>query len=216
MPDIFINPPEEKEEPGTRSTPKPELKHAKHDFPGHTHNPLAAYSYYPDQVNFENREKEENVVLLLRRHPITNVGWLLAAAMMLIAPLVLLHFPILSFLPTRFQFVAVLGWYLVSFAFVLQKFAVWFYDIFIITNERVLDIDFYNLIYKEVTDASLDKIQDVTYSVGGVASAVFNYGEVTIQTAGEIENLQFEAVPWPDKVAKILQDVRMDKNGGGT
>ena len=135
----------------------------------------------------------------------------MVGVLMLLAPVILTVFPFLSFLPARFQFVAVLGWYMVSFAFVLEKFVVWYYDIFIITNERVLDIDFYNLIYKEVTDASLDKIQDVTYSVGGVGRAIFNYGDVLIQTAAELENLRFQAIPWPDKVAKILQDIRMEE-----
>jgi hypothetical protein len=212
MPDIFIET-EEKVPPA----PTPHINHEpkspvqRERLAGHTHNPLASYCYYPDNVNFENREKEEKVILLLRRHQITNLGWIVIGLVMFLAPILLSGFPLLSFLPARFQFIAVLVWYMVSFAFVLEKFVVWYYDIFIITNERVLDIDFYNLIYKEVTDASLDKIQDVTYSVGGVSRAVFNYGDVLIQTAAELENLKFEGVPYPDKVAKILQDIRMEE-----
>ncbi|HJX59318.1 MAG TPA: PH domain-containing protein [Patescibacteria group bacterium] len=213
MPDIFITDSEEKDSPAPTPSVFPEPKTAtqRERLTGHTHNPLASYSYFPDNVTFENREKEEKIILLLRRHPVTNLTWIMVGALMLLAPVILTVFPFLSFLPARFQFVAVLGWYMVSFAFVLEKFVVWYYDIFIITNERVLDIDFYNLIYKEVTDASLDKIQDVTYSVGGVGRAIFNYGDVLIQTAAELENLRFQAIPWPDKVAKILQDIRMEE-----
>lgn len=224
MPDVFISDEieksagkssEEKKEEDTsvRKAPKSEVERKR--LRGHSHNPLSSYNYYPDNVTFENREREEQVVLLLRRHPITNASWIAAGILMLIAPIILTSFPILSFLPARFQLVAVLGWYLICFAFILEKFIVWFYDIFIITNERVLDIDFFNLIYKEVTDASLDKIQDVTYSVGGVSRAIFNYGDVVIQTAGETENLKFEGIPWPDRVAKILQDIRMEEKGEG-
>lgn len=216
MPDIFIDSEEvSPAEPTPHVHQEPKSHIQKERLEGHSHSPLASYSYYPDNVNFENREKEEKVILLLRRHPVTNLGWITVGALMFLAPIVLSGFPILSFLPARFQLIAVLGWYMVSFAFVLEKFVVWYYDIFIITSERVLDIDFYNLIYKEVTDASLDKIQDVTYAVGGVARAVFNYGDVVIQTAGEMENLKFEGVPWPDRVAKILQDIRMGEDGGG-
>ena len=213
MPDIFITDSEEKSPPTPTPSvfPEPKTSIQRERLAGHTHNPLASYSYYPDNVTFENREKEEKIILLLRRHQITNLSWIVVGVLMFLAPVILTVFPLLSFLPARFQFVAVLGWYMVSFAFVLEKFVVWYYDIFIITNERVLDIDFYNLIYKEVTDASLDKIQDVTYSVGGVGRAIFNYGDVLIQTAAELENLRFQAVPWPDKIAKILQDIRMEE-----
>ena len=209
MPDIFIDTEDTPAESTPVVRPAPKTPAQRERLQGHSHNPLSSYSLYPDHVTFENRDKEEKVVLLLRRHQITNLSWMIVGAIMLLAPLVLSVFPILAFLPARFQFVAVLGWYMVSFAFILEKFVVWFYDIFLITTERVVDIDFSNLIYKEVTDASLDKIQDVTYTVGGVQRAVFNYGDVLIQTAGEMENLKFLAVPWPDKVANILQDLRM-------
>ena len=52
------------------------------------------------------------------------------------------------------------------------------FNVYIVTDERIIDIDFYNLIYKEVSDANIDKIQDVTYKMGGVVRTLFNYGDV--------------------------------------
>lgn len=207
MPDIFINPPEEKKE---AKTPSPREKHKA---PGYTHNPLAAYGYLPDKVNFETRESEEKVILLLRQHPITLLPKALVTALMILAPSILSIFPILSFsrLPPNFQFIAVLIWYLATAAFVIQSFLPWFFNVYIVTDERVVDIDFYNLVYKEVSDANIDKIQDVTYKMGGVVRTLFNYGDVLIQTASEVPNFEFLAVPKPDKVAKILQDLRIEE-----
>jgi uncharacterized membrane protein YdbT with pleckstrin-like domain len=207
MPDIFINPPEEKKE---AKTPFPREKHKA---PGHTHNPLTAYGYLPDKVNFETRESEEKVILLLRQHPITLLPKTLVTALMILAPSILSIFPILSFsrLPPNFQFIAVLIWYLATTAFVIQSFLPWFFNVYIVTDERVVDIDFYNLVYKEVSDANIDKIQDVTYKMGGVVRTLFNYGDVLIQTASEVPNFEFLAVPKPDKVAKILQDLRIEE-----
>ena len=87
----------------------------------------------------------------------------------------------------------------------------WFFNVYIVTTERVVDVDFYNLIYKKVSDADLIKIQDVSYNQGGVLRTLLNYGDVNIQTAGEVTNFDFEAVPQPDRVAKILQDLRQDE-----
>ncbi len=60
-------------------------------------------------------------------------------------------------------------------------------------------------------DANLDKIEDVTYKMGGVIRTLFNYGDVLIQTAAEVTNFDFLAVPYPDKVVKVLQDLRMEE-----
>lgn len=212
MPDIFIS--EEKkqkpeQEAGGLRSQEPESEIQIERLQGHTHNPLASYCYYPDNVTFENREKQEKVVLLLRKHPISNLPWVMGAILLIFAPIALSIFPILSFLPARFQLIAVLGWYLAVSAFILEKFLTWFYDIFIITDERIVDVDFYDLLYKEVSDASLSKIQDVTYTMGGAVRAMFNYGDVVIQTAAEVEKMECLAVPKPDQVEKILQDLRM-------
>lgn len=203
MPDIFIS--------KDRTFAKKSKKISRHKLKGHSHNPLAAYCYFPDKVDFETRERKEKIVLLLRRHPITNLAWILVAVLMIFAPLVLSIFPILSFLPSNFQFVAVLVWYLITTAFVLENFLTWFFNVNIVTDERIVDIDFHNLIYKEVSDAKIDKIQDVTYKMGGVIRTVFNYGDVYIQTAAEVPAFEFLAVPTPNKVARVLQDLMIEE-----
>lgn len=215
MPDIFISPEEEakKEEqaPPVSYVSRPKRKVSVEKLYGHTHNPLTAYAYLPERVNFETKEKEEKVVLLLRRHLITNVRWLLVAAVMGIAPLVISLFLKFDFVPAGFRLIGILSWYLITFAYILENFLNWFFNIYIVTDERIVDIDFLNLIYKEVSDANIDKIQDVTYKMGGVTRSMFNYGDVLIQTASEVPNFEFLAVPAPDKIAKILQDLRIEE-----
>lgn len=204
MPDIF-----------EAKTPENKTQETE-DF-GRTTSPLAAYNYYPDpsSVEFETQEDGEKIVLLLRRHVITNIGWVLIAILMLLAPAVLNIFPLLSFLPLRFQFIAVLIWYLVTTAFILENFLSWFFNVYIVTDERVIDVDFYSLIYKQVSDANLDKIQDINYHVGGVIRTVFNFGDVIVQTAAEVPNFEFEDVPNPDRVAKILQELIQNEEAEG-
>lgn len=212
MPDVYVsksrvtsNQSADKLATGSR---KPEINH---DLPGHTHNPLASYFYLPDKVNFETQEKGERIILLLRKHIITNIPWLVVAILLALAPFLLGFFPLLSFLPDRFQFVAVLFWYLIVLAFILEEALSWFFNVYIVTDERIVDVDFYNLIYKEISDAKIDKIQDVTYKVGGVVPTLFNYGDLLVQTAGTIPNFDFVAVPNPAEVARILQELRTEE-----
>lgn len=186
-------------------------KGSVHSAPGHTHNPLAAYCYKPDGVFFETQEQQEKVVLLLRQHPITNIPWILIAIALFLAPNFLGQFPLISFLPERFQTAAILLWYLIVLAYVFEKALAWFFNVYILTDERIIDVDFYDLIYRAVSDAKTSKVQDVTYKVGGVIGTLFNFGDVFIQTAGTLPNFDFLKVPNPEEVARILQELQTEE-----
>jgi membrane protein YdbS with pleckstrin-like domain len=174
-------------------------------------SPFASFAFLPRGVDFETRNKDEKVVLLLRRHPITNLRWIFLAVLMAFAPVILGSFPILDFLPSNFKFVAILGWYLITIAFIFESFLNWFFNVNIVTDERIIDIDFVNLIYKEISDADIDKIQDVTVKVGGVLQTFLNYGDVYIQTASEKPRFEFLSVSKPEDIAKVLQELRNEE-----
>lgn len=194
MPDVFVS-----------ETKKIE----RHEF--HNHNPLSAYCYFPDGIKFVSKDSQERIVLFLRKHPITNIGWVLISTLMFLAPMILDKFPLLDFLPENFKFIAILGWYLIAIAFTFESFLNWYFSVYVITDERIFDVDFVNLIYREISEANIDQIQDVTASMGGVVRTIFNYGDIFLQTASEVPRIEFEAVPHPDQVAKILRELRVEE-----
>lgn len=191
--------------------PLSKKKISKHKLAGHTNNPLASFSYYPVKTSFVNKDPEEKIILLLRKHPLTNFGWIAVAFLMLIAPAFVSVFGFFEALPATFQFVLFIFWYLLTSAFVFEEFLSWFFHVNIVTDERIIEVDFINLIYREITDANIDQIQDVTVEIGGAARTFFNYGNVIIQTAAVVPKIDFEAVPRPDRVAKILRELRIEE-----
>lgn len=217
MPDIFIS---KKKEPSTTKTFKKKSKKGKKEkgkksymkrFKSYPFNPLASFIYHPRNANFLNKDPEEKVVLVLRKHAVTNIIWILTGVVMLFAPFVLNYFPLLEFLPERFKFIAIIIWYLITTAYVFEKFLTWYFNVNIITDERVFDVDFVHLTYREITDANIDQIQDVTVRMGSVIRTVLNYGDIVIQTAAEIPQIEFDAVPKPDEIAKILRELRIEE-----
>jgi uncharacterized membrane protein YdbT with pleckstrin-like domain len=160
-------------------------------------------------VRFVAQDAEEKIVLLLRKHPVTNIPWIVITLFMLFAPAVLSFFPIIEFLPERFQFIAILGWYLITTAFAFEKFLSWFFNVYIITDERIFDVDFVNLVYREIAEANIDQIQDVNVKVGSAIRTVFNYGDILIQTASAQPNIELEACPNPDRVAQVIRELRV-------
>ncbi|OGM18388.1 hypothetical protein A2685_02470 [Candidatus Woesebacteria bacterium RIFCSPHIGHO2_01_FULL_37_10] len=182
-----------------------------HNFSGHSHNPLAAFIYRPDKVNFVNKDAEEKVILLLRKHPITNIRWVVLSFFMIVLPQFFSAFDFLPFLPANYILVIMLAWYLVVSAYIIEQFLRWFFNVNIVTDERIIEVDFVHLLYREMTDANIDQIQDVTPRVIGGVRTFFNYGDVVIQTAAAIPLITFEAVPDPDRVAKVLREQRVEE-----
>lgn len=166
---------------------------------------LSEFNRVGEGVRFETQALNEKIILLLRAHPITNVPWIVAAIAMAIVPTFFRFTPLVGVVPDRFSLVIMILWYLITFAFVFEQFLNWYFNVYIVTDERIIDIDFVNILYKRVSETKLDKIQDVTYSQGGVVRSLFNYGNVYIQTAAESREFEFNAVPNPNKVAEVLR-----------
>lgn len=164
----------------------------------------------PEDISFEAQVADEKIALLLRKHFATNTGWILLAIILFFLPLFFLS-PLPGFslanylgLDIKMQIAALLVWYLFLFGFIFEEFMVWYFNIYIVTNERVVDVDFYQLLYKKVSAADLHDLQDVTFTMGGVAQAIFNYGDIQIQTAAETDQFDFFAVPKPAMVQKVI------------
>jgi hypothetical protein len=174
---------------------------------GHTKHPFSSSLIIPKVFSFAEQDDDEIIYVALRPHWFTNVSWILIGILMLTGPFFLKFIPLIDTLPVNYLFVLTLFWYLITIAFSFEKFMSWYFDVYIITNHRVIDIDFYNLLTKKFSEADLSKIQDVTSQVSGVSQTIFNYGNVLIQTAAEINEIHFEKVPHPDRVVKIIQDL---------
>jgi uncharacterized membrane protein YdbT with pleckstrin-like domain len=179
--------------------------------PMHTHNPLSAFCYEPHGIRFETQDERERIVLLLRQHPIVNVPWILMAILLAVAPSFLSAFPLLDFLPVNFQFVSILFWYLIVLAFVVESALSWFFNVYIVTDERIVDVDFVNLIYREISEANIDDIQEVNSIMGGVPATVFNYGNVRIQTSSANPTFEFDRVPNPTRVTEVINRLREEE-----
>jgi hypothetical protein len=182
---------------------------------GKTANSFSAFLARPKVFTFDAREEDEEIILVLRRHWFTNLGWILVALLMFAAPSLLTLVPLLSSFPANYQFVFIVFWYLISFAIAFEQFLSWYFNVFIITEERVYDIDMFNLLYTKISEAKISMIQDVTAVQGGVSQTVFNYGTVLIQTAAEIPVIKVERVPNPNLVIKVLQQMRGEEEQEG-
>lgn len=170
-----------------------------------SHHLLHAFCIRPAD-RFETQHPEETVILVLRAHPFTQIPWIVNSFILFVI-LIILNF----FLPSVFNtsqiiFGNVFGFACI-FAYIWFNFLSWFFNVGIVTNERIIDVDFHSVIYKEVTEALLKKVEDVTVRSGGFFSSLFNYGHIFVQTAGTEANVEFYNVPQPAEATKIISDL---------
>lgn len=164
---------------------------------------MGAYNVRPG-TTFVTQQEDEEVVLLLRAHPIINIPWIILAILMFIFPIILLNTGMFSAVPGKFIFMGRITWYLMIIMFVMEKILYWYYSVFIVTNERLVDIDFYNLMYRMVTYANLNHIEEPASVTGGFVRSIFQYGNVWVTTASEKPTVEALNVPYPDKVVDII------------
>jgi len=173
-----------------------------------------------EKVTFEGEWDDENVIILRRAHFIVNLPWLVGTVVALMLPF--LVWPFFKFVPgiqisINHQTTLLLNsvWFLVVFFVAFQTFLNWYFNIYIITNKRIVDLDFFSVFFHKVSQANLDKVQDVEFEKKGIFQNFFDYGDVQIETAGEISNFCFENIPDPEEYAKQILQLASKIRGSG-
>jgi hypothetical protein len=174
-------------------------------------HPWHAYAPKPEGMTFDSQHDEERVLLLLRQHPVTQLRWIIMAVIGAFLPFLFSYVGFINFLPPRFQLAATIGWYLLIVGFALEAFLNWFFNVYIITDERVVDVDFYSLLYRNISYAKIEKIEDISAVTSGTLGAVFDFGTVNIQTAGSTNEFEFEHVPHPSRVTSFLNEMLLEE-----
>jgi len=210
MPDIFIAKDKiKKEKSKSPLTPKlrSELEAEKAVTWGRKIGILSVVAFRPPYLRFDDQDPDEEIIIFVRRHLITNLKWFLMVILLSLIPL--LAFALLDFdlVPLNFRFIGFLVWYLLVFAFGFERFLVWFFNINIVTNKRIVDVNVPNILFRDITQMPLENIQDITAETGGFMRSILAFGDVRIQTAGTVPEVSFEAVPSPNKLAQILNDL---------
>ena len=170
-----------------------------------------AYMPKPERTSFDTQTSDEQIILLLRPHPVTLLKQLVIVAVATILPLLSGGSFFTDFLPPAYILGLNFGWYMLTFSYALATYLIWFFSVFIITDERVIDVDFLSMLFKDVSTAKIDDIQDISSKTSGFLASVIDYGTVYIQTAGESPEIQFENVPHPARVAALLNELLLEE-----
>lgn len=82
----------------------------------------------------------------------------------------------------------------------------WVQNAYVLTNQRLIDLQYTKLFHHSVSEIPMDIIQDVTYEKNGVIASIINFGDVTVQTASYTEVI-LETVTDPKAIQQTILKV---------
>ncbi|MBU1102486.1 PH domain-containing protein [Patescibacteria group bacterium] len=153
----------------------------------------------------------EKIILVLRRHRLILFMGLFKVFFLALLPLAA-FIALAAWLPSFFaeQKLSLVFWYfsslfwLLLFCWGVLVWLDWYLDLWILTDQRIIDIEQRNFFNREISECSLGKIQNITSKVRGPLATFLKYGNVEIKTANHETLLTFEQIPNPNQIQNIV------------
>ena len=169
--------------------------------------------------SFPGQHEKEEVILVVRKHWIVLLPYFLNIALMCLLPIIFYIFVIPYVLPAFLEDPYNRLFLLLSiiyYGFVwIVIFTVWtdyYLDIWIVTNERIIDVEQIGFFNRVISELDLKRIQDITSSVHGMLPTMFGFGSIHVQTAAEEGKFDLKSVPHPvtirRKITKLYRAAR--------
>ena len=154
---------------------------------------------------FDGQREGEEVQFVFRRHFLTaRSGVIFLILMIMIGVGLTLLWP-----NNMMIFETFLALILVGVLGFLYSYMLWYFSVYIVTNQRIRQISQRGLFKKSVVDLGLDKIQSISYGVNGIRAGLMGYGTIVIQTA--VGDLVISMVKNSEKIYNDLQNLINEK-----
>jgi len=164
-------------------------------------------------MHFPDQRHNEEILLVIRKHPIVYARLIFIYTVMLVLPVVLFLwglFTVYNLSESTKSIILIFAseYFLFVLAFTLITWLNEEFDMFIITNERLIDITQISFLQRTVASTPLVHIQDATSDVNGFIATLLNYGTVRVETAGASEyTFSMEKAPNPSAIARKILDI---------
>jgi len=104
------------------------------------------------------------------------------------------------------------AWLFVCWSVFFFLWTEYYLDVWIITDQKMVDVDQVSLFNREISTLQLDKIQDVTVEVHGFIPTLFHFGSLHVQTAGDQREFIIKDIAQPQKVKDVISSSIEDYN----
>jgi hypothetical protein len=155
--------------------------------------------YFADQ--FDNEE----VLFVFRKHPIVMrrglVFGMLAILLGTVPSLIKPNYVV--------YFAGLMCGLVVGTIIFMPSWIAWHFSVFIVTDQRLIQITQKGLFHRSVVDMGLNQIQMVNYEVDGLQATLLGFGTIVMQTF--VGDLVIHEIHHPAVIQKRLLEILRDK-----
>lgn len=150
---------------------------------------------------FEDQFDDEEVLLVFRKHPVVmRRGFIIAMLVLLLGSVPSL------FNPTYGTYFMGMGIAIaLSVLVMLPSWIGWYFSVFIVTDQRLIQITQKGLFNRSVIDMRLNQIQMVNYQIAGLQETLLGFGTIMMQTF--VGDLVIHEIHHPAKIQKKLLEI---------
>lgn len=156
--------------------------------------------YFADQM------EDEDVLLVFRKHPVVMRKGIIIAGVGLLLPV--LYTLILTYARPKhppsmnFFFGSLVVGLLLAVLLMLPSWIAWYYSVYIVTTQRLIQITQKGLFHKSVVDVGINQVQMVNYEIAGLQETLLGFGTIMMQTY--LGDLIIHDVHHPAQIQKKL------------
>ena len=155
---------------------------------------------------FEDQFDDEDVLFVFRKHPIVMRKGLVFG----------LFGPLIGVLPAAINPGLGMGYFFggLILGFVLGLFIFfpswigWYFSVFIVTNQRFIQINQKGFFHRSVADINLSQIQSINYEIAGIQETLLGFGTIKLKTY--IGDSTIKDIHHPQKIQKKLANILRD------
>ncbi len=165
---------------------------------------------------FKDTRPGEHVVAIIRRHWFILFKDIFGLAVIFLIPFFLV--PLVFGTLTQGGAINASGgfvlffaslWSLIIWNLIFFRWTDYYYDVWILTSDRIIDIDQRGLFHRDVaTLFDLNHIEDVKTILSGVIGNIFNFGKIQIQTAATRDEFVIDGIANPVHFERLIRDTQ--------
>ena len=153
--------------------------------------------YFADQFD------DESVLFVFRRHPIVMRKGLVFGMLG----------PLIGIIPAAIKPSLGFGWFfggliagiILGLLIWFPSWIAWHFSVFIITDQRFIQITQKGMFHRAVADIGLQQIQSVNYTVSGIQQTLLGFGSVKMQTY--LGDMELHDIHKPAKIQKRIIEI---------
>ena len=167
---------------------------------------MASDGNKPPTKYFADQFDDEEVLYIFRKHPIVMRKGLVFG----------MFGPLIGVLPAAIHPVYGLGIFFIGLAagaflgllIFFPSWIGWYFSIFIVTNQRFIQIKQKGIFTRSVSDLGLHQVQSVSYEVAGIQETLLGFGTIVMRTY--VGDVTIHDVHHPAKIQKKIVGILRD------